>query len=73
MKKKHLSVLGIGPIYVGIIVSITIIISIIEMYNIIPHYPFPINYILPCIGIIILTIGIILWIMAVISSKLLRI
>ena len=69
MSKKHLSILGIGPIYVSIILITTIMLVILNIKEKLPVYEF-INPVLPIlIGIILIIIGIVLWISAVVFSK----
>ena len=67
MKNKHLSVWGIGPVYVSIILITTFILVIINKK--LPFYLFPIPMLSIIIGIILIFIGISLWISAVVFSK----
>lgn len=67
MKNKHLSVWGIGPVYVSIILITTFILVIINKK--LPFYSFPIPMVSIIIGIILIFIGISLWISAVVFSK----
>ena len=70
MKKEKLSVFGIGPLYVGIIISITILLIFLQNNGYFKNgeisflkIPFII------IGIICIVIGIGLWISAVVNSR----
>ena len=70
MNKNHLSVLGVGPIYVAIIVMTTIFIVLLQLNHIIPTYKIPVDFLAIIIGIVFIVIGIVLWINAVVFSKL---
>ena len=70
MEKKHLSLLGVGPIYVSIIGVITLIAIILQLNHIIPSYAFPIAYLSVAVGILFILLGALIWIMAVVKSKL---
>ena len=70
MKKEKLSVFGIGPLYVGIIISITILLIFLQNNGYFKNgeisflkIPFII------IGIICIVIGATLWISAVVNSR----
>ena len=67
---KKLPVYGIGPIYVAIIIIITIIFSVLSKKEIIPILFFPVLKI-PFIiaGILLIAAGIFMWCMAVITGK----
>lgn len=72
MKKRHLPVLGVGPIYVFTIVIVTIVGVILSIKGVIPkdecnNLILRIYYI--CLGFISIIIGIYLWYQAAISSK----
>ena len=70
MNNKHLSVLGVGPIYVSTILIITCIAVTLNVNNKLPTYAFPVPLLPILIGIMLITIGIALWISAVVFSKL---
>ena len=70
MKNKHLSVLGVGPIYVATILIVTVVVVILNVKGKLPIYEFPIPLLPILIGIVLIIVGIILWISAVVSSKL---
>ena len=73
MKKdsnKHLPLFGIGPIYVGIILFLTIIFSILSLKRIIPYNQLSflkIPFII--IGVLLIILGIYIWIQGAIKSK----
>jgi len=71
MKNKHLPLYGIGPIYVGIILIMTILFSILSFKRIIPYFQFSILKILfIIIGILLIILGIYIWYQGAIKSKL---
>ena len=71
MKKDHLPILGVGPLYVITIVLITIISIIFSATRFIPVITFTnMRWIFILIGILCFAIGIILWLRAVIIDKL---
>lgn len=71
MKNKHLPLYGIGPIYVGIILIMTILFSILSYKRIIPYFQFNILKILfIIIGILLIILGIYIWYQGAIKSKL---
>ncbi len=71
MKNKHLPLYGIGPIYVGIILIMTILFSILSFKRIIPYFQFNILKILfIIIGILLIILGIYIWYQGAIKSKL---
>ena len=70
MKREKLSVLGIGPIYVGIILVITAILIFLQNKGYFKNGEIPflkIPFII--IGILCIVIGIGLWVSAVINSR----
>ena len=71
MKKDHLPILGVGPLYVITIVMITIISIIFSTTRFIPVITFTnMRWIFILIGILCFAIGITLWLRAVIIDKL---
>ena len=71
MKKDHLPILGVGPLYVITIVLITIISIIFSATRFIPVNTFTkMRWIFILIGILCFAIGITLWLRAVIIDKL---
>ena len=71
MKKNHLPILGVGPMYVITIVLITIISIIFSATRFIPVITFTnIRLIFVLIGILCFIIGITLWLKAVIIDRL---
>ncbi|MBF1090017.1 MAG: isoprenylcysteine carboxylmethyltransferase family protein [Solobacterium sp.] len=71
MKKDHLPILGVGPLYVITIVLITIISIIFSATRFIPVITFTnMRWIFILIGILCFAIGITLWLRAVIIDKL---
>lgn len=71
MKKDHLPILGVGPLYVITIVLITIISIILSATRFIPVITFTnMRWIFILIGILCFAIGITLWLRAVIIDKL---
>ena len=71
MKKDHLPILGVGPLYVITIVLITIISIIFSATRFIPVITFTnMRWIFILIGILCFIIGITLWLRAVIIDKL---
>lgn len=71
MKKDHLPILGVGPLYVITIVMITIISIIFSATRFIPVITFTnMRWIFILIGILCFAIGITLWLRAVIIDKL---
>ena len=71
MKKDHLPILGVGPLYVITIVLITIISIIFSTIRFIPVITFTnMRWIFIIIGILCFAIGITLWLRAVIIDRL---
>ena len=71
MKKDHLPILGVGPLYVITIVLITIISIIFSATRFIPVITFTnMRWIFILIGILCFIIGITLWLKAVIIDRL---
>ena len=71
MKKNHLPILGVGPMYVITIVLITIISIIFSATRFIPVITFAnFQWIFILIGILCFIIGITLWLKAVIIDRL---
>ena len=71
MKKDHLPILGVGPLYVITIVLITIISIIFSATRFIPVITFTnMRWIFILIGILCFVIGITLWLKAVIIDRL---
>ena len=71
MKKDHLPILGVGPLYVITIVLITIISIIFSATRFIPVIKFTnMRWIFILIGILCFIIGITLWLKAVIIDRL---
>lgn len=71
MKKDHLPILGVGPLYVITIVLITIISIIFSTTRFIPVITFTnMRWIFIIIGILCFAIGITLWLRAVIIDRL---
>lgn len=71
MKKDHLPILGVGPLYVITIVLLTIISIFLSATRFIPVITFTnMRWIFILIGILCFAIGIILWLRAVIIDKL---
>ena len=71
MKKNHLPILGVGPMYVITIVLITIISIIFSATRFIPVITFTnMRWIFILIGILCFIIGITLWLKAVIIDRL---
>ena len=71
MKKDHLPILGVGPLYVITIVLITIISIIFSTTRFIPVITFTnMRWIFILIGILCFVIGITLWLRAVIIDRL---
>lgn len=68
--KKHLPLFGVGPIYVAIIIGITILFTILTKLNKIPILTInmlKIPFIL--IGIIIIVVGIVIWIQGAVFCR----
>ena len=71
MKKDHLPILGVGPLYVITIVLVTIISIIFSATRFIPVITFTnMRWIFILIGILCFVIGITLWLRAVIIDRL---
>ena len=70
MKNKHLSVWGVGPIYVSTILLCTCVVVILELHQKLPIYEFSTPVLSIIIGIVLIIIGAILWISAAVFSKL---
>ena len=70
MKKEHLPIYGVGPIYVGIILILTAIFSLLSYKRIIPYYQFSILKIpFIIIGGILIILGTYIWIQGAFKSK----
>jgi len=68
--KKHLPLFGVGPIYVGLILILTIVFIILSVKEIIPYYQLSflrIPFII--IGVLLIILGIYIWIQGAIKSK----
>ncbi len=71
MKKNHLPILGVGPLYVVTIILMTIISITLSATGIIPAITFAnFQWIFILIGILCFIIGITLWLKAVIIDRL---
>ena len=71
MKKNHLPILGVGPMYVITIILMTVISIILSTTRLIPIITFTnIRLIFVLIGILCFIIGITLWLKAVIIDRL---
>ena len=70
MSDKHLSVLGVGPLYVATILIITCIVVVLNLNGKLPVYEFSVPLLSILIGIVLIIIGVALWVSAVVSSKL---
>ena len=70
MKNKHLSVLGVGPIYVATILIVTVIVVVLHVNGKLPTYEFSTPLLPTLVGMVLIMIGIVLWISAVVFSKL---
>ena len=71
MKKNHLPILGVGPMYVITIILMTVISIILSTTRMIPIITFTnIRLIFVLIGILCFIIGITLWLKAVIIDRL---
>ena len=70
MNEKHLSVWGIGPVYVITIIIITIVTMLLQLKGSIITYKFIDDLFAIIVGIAFIVLGIILWISAVVFSKL---
>ena len=71
MKKNHLPILGVGPLYVITIILMTVICIILSSTRMIPLITFTnIRLIFVLIGILCFIIGITLWLKAVIIDRL---
>lgn len=70
-KEEHLSVWGTGPLYVGVIVSLTVIFAILNYFNIMPNITFDfLKYPLIILGILMIVFGVFIWAKGVFGSKL---
>lgn len=71
--KKHLPILGVGPIYVLITFFITIVAIILHIngYLSIGYYP-KLRFLFIAFGFIFIITGIYIWIKAVVASKMIR-
>jgi protein-S-isoprenylcysteine O-methyltransferase Ste14 len=68
--EEHLPVFGIGPFLVFPILLLSIISLILSNYNMIPLLKIQeLNFLLTTLGIILILIGIIIWLFAVVKSK----
>lgn len=71
MKKNHLSLLGIGPLYVITIVLITFAGIMLSYKNIIPYIDFNnFKVVFVAFGVLTIILGIFIWIRAVVCDKL---
>ncbi|MGP1587070.1 MAG: methyltransferase family protein [Treponemataceae bacterium] len=68
-KKKHLPVIGVGPIYVIPIVALTILGIVLTLLHIIPSLGAKAALLFYIAGAIIIAIGILLWCFAVFASR----
>lgn len=71
MKKNHLSLLGIGPLYVITIVLITFAGIMLSYKNIIPYIDFNnFKVVFVALGVLTIILGVFIWIRAVVCDKL---
>ena len=71
MKKNHLPILGVGPLYVITIILMTVVSIVLSTTGIIPIITFTnLQWILILIGILCFSIGVTLWLKAVIIDRL---
>ena len=70
-KSKTLSIYGVGPIYVISCLILTIIALIFNCYKIIPVLKF-LDLFMIILGILCIAIGVILWLSAVLVTKIVR-
>ena len=70
MSNKHLSVWGVGPIYVSTISITTFILVVLNLSGKLPTYDFSIPLLPIILGSLLIIIGIVLWITAVVLCKL---
>ena len=66
---KHLSVLGVGPIYVSVILITTLILVLLDFKHVIVSIEFFNSLVPKVIGSLFIIIGIILWLNGAIFSK----
>lgn len=70
MKKKNLSVFGIGPIYVLTITFLTLVAILLDLLKILDLKVFKfLRIIFVCFGFVFIIIGIFIWIKATVVSK----
>lgn len=71
MNRDHLPVLGVGPIYVGLILGVSVLLSLINLLGWIPaviSFP-PARIVLAVIGLTLILTGFTLWVAAVVQSR----
>lgn len=69
-KKKHLPMYGVGPIYVAVIIGLTVLGIVLSIWNVIPLIRYKgISVVMLILGIGLVVYGIYLWYAAVIKDK----
>lgn len=71
MKNKHLPLMGVGPVYVAVIIILTIVAILATVFNVIKQITFSYFYIpVVVIGIALILSGLFMWYSANFDSKL---
>ncbi|MDO4344469.1 MAG: isoprenylcysteine carboxylmethyltransferase family protein [Eubacteriales bacterium] len=69
-KKEHLPMYGVGPLYVAVIIGLTVLGIVFSKANIIPDIRFSaVSVILRILGIFLIVCGVYLWYAAVVKEK----
>lgn len=73
MDEKHLPLFGVGPYLMGLIIIITFLSIAASIYKIIPVYNInKLNIFFITLGIISIIFAIVLWLLAILNSKLMK-
>lgn len=67
-KDNQLPVFGVGPFLVFPIAAVTVILAVMSYYNLVPVYRID-NFFITLIGFALIVLGAIVWLMAVLGSK----
>ena len=69
--KNHLPLYGVGPVYVAVIITVTMAGILLSQFKIIVYLSFSmIKMVLLMIGALLIAVGAVLWVLAVFRAKL---
>lgn len=69
-RESHLPLYGVGPVYVAVIIAVTMARILLSQFKIIAYLSFPIiRMVLLMIGFLLVAVGAALWFLAVFRAK----